>query len=112
MCDLELLMTGAFSPLRGFMTNPDYEAALDRMQLQDGTIWPIPVCLDMTEVAAGQLEVGQAVVLRDAEGFILAVMHATEIWPIDKERGADDIWYHRYHKSWCGLPVSPKRESP
>ena len=92
MCDLELLMTGAFSPLTGFMTNPDYEAVLDRLQLQDGTIWPIPVCLDVTEVEAGRLEAGQSVVLRDPEGFILAVMHVQEIWPIDKEREAQTIY--------------------
>ena len=43
MCDLEMLMSGAFSPLRGFMTNPEYESVLDRLRLQDGTVWPIPV---------------------------------------------------------------------
>ena len=79
MCDLEMLMTGAFSPLRGFMTNPDYEAVLDRIQLQDGTIWPIPVCLDVTEAEAGRMEAGQSVILRDPEGFMLAVMHVAEI---------------------------------
>jgi sulfate adenylyltransferase len=92
MCDLEMLMTGAFSPLKGFMTNPDYEAVLDRIQLQDGTIWPIPVCLDVSEVEAGRLEAGQSVVLRDPEGFMLAVMHVAEIWPIDKEREAQTIY--------------------
>jgi sulfate adenylyltransferase len=92
MCDLELLMTGAFSPLGGFMTNPDYEAVLDRIQLQDGTIWPMPVCLDVTEVEAGRMEAGQSVVLRDPEGFMLAVMHVAEIWPIDKEREAQTIY--------------------
>jgi sulfate adenylyltransferase len=92
MCDLELLMTGAFSPLKGFMTSPDYEAVLDRMHLQDGTVWPIPVCLDITAVEAGRLEAGQSVVLRDPEGFMLAVMHVEEIWPIDKEREAQTIY--------------------
>ena len=38
MCDLELLMNGAFSPLTGFMSSPDYESVLDRMRLQDGTL--------------------------------------------------------------------------
>ena len=92
MCDLELLMTGAFSPLKGFMTSPDYEAVLDRMRLQNGTVWPIPVCLDVTAVEAGRLEAGQSVVLRDPEGFMLGVMHVEEIWPIDKEREAQTIY--------------------
>ena len=91
LCDLEMLLNGAFSPLRGFMTQPDYEAVLDRSELQDGTVWPIPVCLDVSEVEAGKLEAGQSVALRDPEGFMLAVIHIEEIWPIDKEREAQAI---------------------
>ena len=90
--DLELLMNGAFSPLTGFMTNPDYESVLDRMLLQDGTLWPIPICLDVTEVEASRLESGQSVAIRDPEGFMLAVMHVEEIWPIDKKREAQAIY--------------------
>jgi len=92
LCDLELLMNGAFSPLTGFMNSPDYEAVLDRMRLQDGTIWPMPVCLDVTDVEAGQLEAGQSVALRDPEGFMLAVMHIEEIWPIDKKRESKTVY--------------------
>jgi sulfate adenylyltransferase len=85
-------MNGAFSPLTGFMTDPDYESVLDRMLLQDGTLWPIPICLDVTEVEASRLESGQSVALRDPEGFMLAVMHVEEIWPIDKKREAQAIY--------------------
>jgi sulfate adenylyltransferase len=92
MCDLELLMNGAFSPLKGFMTQVDYESVMDRMRLQDGTVWPIPICLDIAEKEAGQLEAGQSVALRDPEGFMLAVMHIQEIWPIDKKRESQVIY--------------------
>ena len=92
LCDLELLMNGAFSPLSGFMTNPEYESVIDRMRLQDGTVWPIPVCLDITDVEAAGLEAGQSVALRDPEGFMSAVMHVEEIWPIDKEREAREVY--------------------
>jgi sulfate adenylyltransferase len=92
LCDLELIMNGAFSPLRGFMTHPDYESVLDRIRLQDGTLWPIPICLDVTEVEASQLESGQSVAIRDPEGFMLAVIHVEEIWAIDKEREARAIY--------------------
>ncbi|MDY7034578.1 MAG: adenylyltransferase, partial [Thermodesulfobacteriota bacterium] len=92
LCDLELLMIGAFSPLRGFMTYPDYESVLDRMRLQNGTLWPIPVCMDVTEVEANRLEAGQSVALRDPEGFMLAVMHIEEIWPIDRKREAQAVY--------------------
>lgn len=92
LCDLELIMNGAFSPLRGFMTHPDYESVLDRIRLQEGTLWPIPICLDVTEVEASQLESGQSVAIRDPEGFMLAVIHVEEIWAIDKEREARAIY--------------------
>jgi len=70
------------------MSRTDYESVLDRMRLQDGTLWPIPVCLDVTETEAGRLEAGQSVALRDPEGFMLAVMHIEEIWEVDKKAEA------------------------
>ena len=92
MFDLELLMNGAFSPLKGFMSNQDYEAVLDRMRLQDGTLWSIPICLDIMEKEAIKLETGQSVALRDPEGFMLAVMHVEDIWPVDKRREANAVY--------------------
>lgn len=88
LCDLELLATGAFSPLEGFMLRSDYESVLDRMRLQDQTVWPIPVCLDVSESVAAHLEAGQSVAIRDPEGFMLAVMHVEDIWPVDRKKEA------------------------
>ena len=95
LCDLELLATGAFSPLAGFMNRPDYESVLDRMRLQDNTLWPLPVCLDVSEKTANRLEVGQSVALRDGEGFLLAVMHIGDMWPVDREKEAGMIYETR-----------------
>ena len=47
MRDLELLLNGAFSPLEGFMGQADYERVRDEMRLSDGTLWPIPITLDI-----------------------------------------------------------------
>jgi sulfate adenylyltransferase len=91
LCDIELLATGALSPLTGFMIRSDYESVLDRMQLQDGTPWPLPICLGVSENQGRKLESGQSVAIRDPEGFLLAVMHIDEIWPIDKEREASVV---------------------
>jgi sulfate adenylyltransferase len=88
MCDLELLATGGFSPLKGFMIRPDFESVLDRMRLQNGALWPIPICLDVTKARALRLEAGQSVALRDPEGFLLAVMHIEDIWPADRTKKA------------------------
>ena len=92
MCDFELLATGAFSPLTGFMTQTDYAAVCDRMRLADGTLWPIPICLDVSETRGRGLEAGQSVALRDPEGFLLGVMHLTDIWPAAVEDEARSVY--------------------
>ena len=92
LCDLELLATGVFSPLTGFMKRADYEAVLDRMRLQDGTLWPIPICLDVGETLARGLEVGQSVALRDPEGFLLAILHLEDLWPADRQMECERIY--------------------
>ena len=49
VCDLELILNGAFSPLKGFMNKKDYDSVLDNMRLDNGNLWPIPITLDVTE---------------------------------------------------------------
>jgi sulfate adenylyltransferase len=86
LCDLELLANGAFAPLTGFMTRSDYEAVLDRMRLQNGVLWPIPICLDVGELQVRRLEAGQSAALRDPEGYLLAILHIEDIWQVDREK--------------------------
>ena len=92
LCDFELLATGAFSPLKGFMRRPDYESVLDRMRLQDNSLWPFPICLDISENTARSLEIGQSVAIRDPEGFLLGLLNVEEIWPVDKEKEAEMVF--------------------
>ena len=92
LCDLELLATGVFSPLNGFMTRSDYESVLDRMRLQNDILWPIPVCLGVSDIQARSLEAGQSVALRDPEGFLLAIMHIEDIWPVDRRKEASMVY--------------------
>jgi sulfate adenylyltransferase len=84
LCDLELLLNRAFYPLDGYLNRADYQGVLDHMRLADGTVWPIPVCLDVDASLAQELEPGHQVALRDKEGFMLAVLHVEDIWQPDK----------------------------
>ncbi|WP_027362341.1 bifunctional sulfate adenylyltransferase/adenylylsulfate kinase [Desulfospira joergensenii] len=92
ICDFELLATGVFSPLKGFLKQIDYESVLDRMRLESGELWPVPICLDIGETLAFTLEIGQSVALRDQEGFILGVMNVDDIWSMDAEKEAMAVY--------------------
>ncbi len=97
ICDLELLMNGGFNPLKGFLSQDDYESVVDTMRLANGTLWPMPITLDVTEKFTEGVEVGQDIALRDQEGVILATMTVTDKFAPEKDReaekvfGADDI---------------------
>ena len=80
LCDLELLLNGAFSPLTGFMGQGDYRSVENHMYLADGTFWPLPITLDVSEKMAQTLTRGLRVALRDNEGFMLAVLTVSDIW--------------------------------
>lgn len=92
LCDLELLMTGGFSPLRGFMSRADYESTCSKMRLADGTLWPIPITLDVPEEFARTIGPGSVVALRDAEGVMLAALHVDEVWKPDREAEAKMVF--------------------
>lgn len=83
MCDLELLSTGAFSPLRGFLGLDDYLAVCESMRLADGTLWPIPITLDVPEMVAREGERSGMLALRDAEGALVAGLRVTAAWQPD-----------------------------
>jgi len=102
ICDYELLTTGVFSPLKGFLKQKDYESVLDRMCLETGEIWPIPICLDIPQSLAVKLEAGQSVALRDPEGFLLGIMNVEDIWSLDIEKEAMAI-YNTLDKSHAGV---------
>jgi sulfate adenylyltransferase len=80
LCDLELLATGAFSPLTTFLGKADLESVCDRMRLADGRLWPIPVLLDVDDDIAATLTGARTLALRDAEGVMLAALHVTDVW--------------------------------
>ena len=92
LCDLELLLNGGFSPLTGFLGQEDYESVLARLRLADDSLWPLPVTLDVSEQFAQSIDAGARVILRDKEGFPLAVLTVTDIWRPDLEAEARQLF--------------------
>ena len=64
ICDLELLLNGGFYPLKGFLDEVEYNSVLDNMKLKDGSLWPIPITLDVSKEFAADLKIGETVALK------------------------------------------------
>jgi len=86
--DLELISTGVFSPLEGFMGSADYASVLQSMRLANGLPWSLPITLSVTDEEAKPLSEASEVALQDENGLILAILHLEEIYTFDKEKEA------------------------
>jgi sulfate adenylyltransferase len=92
LCDLELILVGGFSPLKGFMNKADYESVCSEMRLADGTLWPMPITLNVSRELAGELAAGDRLALRDPEGVMLAVLTVDDVWEVDREAEAQAVF--------------------
>jgi sulfate adenylyltransferase len=93
VCDVELLLCGGFSPLRGFMNRADWEGVCHNMRLANGTLWPMPITLDVTEDLAKKLTPGSSkIALRDPEGVMLAVLSVEDVWQPDRSAEAKSVF--------------------
>ncbi|RGP38355.1 bifunctional sulfate adenylyltransferase/adenylylsulfate kinase [Pseudotabrizicola alkalilacus] len=119
ICDLELLMNGGFNPLKGFMSEADYDGVVENMRTASGALFPIPITLDVNEKFAETVEPGQDIALRDQEGVILAILSVTDKWvpnkalEAEKVFGADDLahpavnyLHNQAGKVYLGGPVT------
>ncbi len=84
LSDLDMLASGALSPLAGFMGREDYESVVESMRLADGLPWALPVC-----VAVPAAPQGNRVALADESGLPLAVLDVEDVYEYDKEREAE-----------------------
>lgn len=91
LADLELLATGAFSPLTGFMTRPDYERVLYDMRLANGLVWTLPITLPVKQETAASLTLDQQVALCE-NGRPLAILTVRDKYRYDKQREAELIY--------------------
>jgi sulfate adenylyltransferase len=91
LSDLELIATGAMSPLTGFMGQADYERVVGEMRLSNNLLWSIPVTLPVSDDLAATIEVGQEIALCENER-VLAIMEVAEKFAYDKEREAELVY--------------------
>jgi sulfate adenylyltransferase len=92
LADLEMLANGAYSPLRGFMTQEDYIEVVNTMHLVNGLPWSIPITLPVTGKQAEALKIGTQIMLVDSQGILHAIMTLEEKYGYDKQLEARNVY--------------------
>ena len=92
LADLEMLASGAFSPLTGFMGQADYTRSRDEMRLASGVPWSIPITLGIAEAAARSLGPARRVGLATEAGVRLAILELDELYKVDRKREAEAVF--------------------
>jgi sulfate adenylyltransferase len=90
--DLELIASGGFSPLRGFMTRADYASVVSDLSLAGGQAWSIPVTLSLGEELEKRIKPRDDVALRDGQGTVLAILHVEDVFPNEKQKEAQEVY--------------------
>lgn len=92
IADLDLLGSGAYSPLTGFLTQRDYDAVVEHAALADGTPWTLPITLPIEPTLAGSLSAGDEIALRDEAGRLRGTITVAEVYQRDAGREADAVY--------------------
>jgi sulfate adenylyltransferase len=92
LSDLEMISSGVFSPLAGFMVSDDYESVVDGMRLANGLVWSMPITLSVTQDEAGSIDEGEEIALTTGDGQIVATMLVEDRFAYDKEREAREVY--------------------
>ncbi|MCP1312325.1 sulfate adenylyltransferase [Paenibacillus tyrfis] len=91
--DLDLIGVGAFSPLTGFLGEQDYHSVVERMRLEDGTVWSIPITLAVDPQIASNLAIGQEVALVGAQdGIVYGIIEVQSIYHVDQRKEALNVF--------------------
>ncbi|KAH8107882.1 ATP-sulfurylase [Cristinia sonorae] len=95
LCDLELILNGGFSPLEGFMNEADYTNVVQNLRLADGTLFPIPITLDVSRSDISRLEIapGRRIALRDPRNDeALAIITVQDVYQPDRVKEAVEVF--------------------
>ena len=90
--DLEMIATGACSPLTGFMSQQDYSSVLDEMRLADGTVWSIPITLPICAEQVSNLKGVEEVTLSTESDGVIGKIQISDIYKPDKGREAEKVY--------------------
>lgn len=90
-CDVELILNKGFSPLYGFMNQSDYNGVVEKMRLTNGTIWPIPITLDINSDIAKKIKISEKIILC-SNGRKVALLEVEDIWNPDKIKEAQLVY--------------------
>jgi sulfate adenylyltransferase len=90
--DLEMIASGAMSPLSGFMTGKDYQSVVEYMRLSNGLVWSIPITLAVNEETARTIDKSDRVALYHESGHLLAVINVEDIYRYDREKEAEKVF--------------------
>ncbi len=86
--DVENIADGIFSPLEGFLNQSDFEAVINTGRLADETAWTIPIVLDVDEATSKKIKDAGDVLLQNADGTGVAILHAQDVFSYDKSKVA------------------------
>ncbi|KAJ1863694.1 Sulfate adenylyltransferase [Coemansia sp. RSA 2703] len=95
LCDLELILNGGFSPLEGFLTQPEYAGVVHNSRLPDGTLWTMPIYLDVDQAELTRLGVapGSRITLRDPrDDQALAILTVADLYTVDRAVEAEKVY--------------------
>lgn len=90
--DTEQITVGTYSPLEGFMGQEDFLSVLNSMRLANGTVWPLPILLDVSQETADDLTEGEVVGLTDEKGDVMALLHLKEKYHFDRQDMAQKLY--------------------
>jgi len=92
LSDLEMISTGVFSPLAGFMVREDYESVAETMHLANGLVWSMPITLSISDDEANGIDEGDEIALVNGEGRVVAIMTLADRYAYDKDREAREVY--------------------
>jgi sulfate adenylyltransferase len=92
LCDLEMLMIGGFAPLTGFLTQKDYISVVEHKRLSDGTLWPMPIVLHISEETKNKLIINDSVILRNSANLPIARLLIKDIYKPDIQKECLNVY--------------------